>query len=341
MLSQRSIGIQTLCLLWQMILITLTLWGWLFIWLGGVFNDDTLLRRYLLYNEFLLVGVLFGAGKMQEVHGPHKEWVLASRRSARQALAGLFCVLLVVFALKDGAISRSFLLTYTPWLYLTLLFTNFRLPRTLGRWAFSGARQERVALAGTIEQASRLKPWLEGKSLLGLRTVGIVCPQMETRTATPFPVLGTLDQIREILHQRSITQLIVLDLTLGSVWLRRLTQLTEEGAIRLLALHDLRDYFNHTTTTFEDDGVRFISLREEPLESPANRLVKRLLDLFVALPVVVLILPFTSILVWLIQRWQSPGPVFYLQSRTGMMNRPFGIYKYRTMHLHHGEEARQ
>ena len=127
----------------------------------------------------------------------------------------------------------------------------------------------------------------------------------------------------------------MLDLSLGSKWISQMTQLCEGAAVRLLAIHDLSAYFNHNTTTFEDDGVRFIGLREEPLESPLNRFVKRLLDLVVAVPVVVLILPFSTILVAILQRFQSPGPIFFKQERTGMLGRPFKMFKYRTMRVNH------
>ena len=157
----------------------------------------------------------------------------------------------------------------------------------------------------------------------------------------PFPPLGSLDKIGQILAEHAITQLIVLELSIGSQRLRQVTQLCEETGVRLLVLHDLDHYFNHTTTTFEDDGVRFIGLRDEPLESPLNRFFKRMLDLAVAVPVVVLILPFTTLLVWVLHRLQSPGPVFFEQIRVGMRGRPFAIYKYRTMHLNGANEAQQ
>src|SRR5208283_2776121 len=201
------------------------------------------------------------------------------------------------------------------------------------KWAFSGDREERVALAGTAEQAARLQPWLEQKSLVGFQTIGLICPQATTSAAAPFPVLGTIDRMGEILRERAITQVIVLDLSLGSHWISHMTQLCEGAAVRLLALNDLDAYFNHTTTIFEDDGLRFIGLREEPLESPVNRFLKRSLDLLVALPVVFLILPFTTIIVLILQRIQSPGPVFYRQMRGGMKGRPFKMFKYRTMHF--------
>jgi lipopolysaccharide/colanic/teichoic acid biosynthesis glycosyltransferase len=87
--------------------------------------------------------------------------------------------------------------------------------------------------------------------------------------------------------------------------------------------------------------MRFIGLREEPLESPLNRLIKRLADVAIALPVVILVLPFTTVLVWMLHRIQSSGPIFFEQQRSGMMGRPFTMLKYRSMHPDHLCEAQQ
>ena len=352
MIGNRSIGIRSLTLVCLLALVSLSFWAWLYIWEGELYGHRESLQRYMLYNEFLLVGILFGSGgRGGLVRGPYREFIEAMRQSGRQLVTGLFGVFIVVFVMKDTAVSRSFLFSFLPLLALSLLFSNYLVPIWLGQWSFSGDRRERVALAGTLEQATQIKPWLERKSLLGLRTVGVVCPEPVTDsragphgtngTALPFPVLGGMDAMGEILEKASITQLIVLDLSLGSERLRKLAQLCEGASVRMLAVHNLDSYFTHTTTTFEDDGVRFIGLRDEPLESPINRSIKRALDLTIAVPVVLLVLPLTTVLVWLVQRLQSPGPVFYSQMRSGMLGRPFKILKYRTMHTNHYAEARQ
>src|SRR5579863_7090616 len=340
MVGNRSIGIRTLALFCQLLLVTISYWAWLFVWQSSLFAEPGTFNRYLLYNEFLLVGLLFSWGRKNETFGGLHAWVTAMRQSFRQTLLGLFWVFLIVFALQDAQLSRSFFFSYIPWLYLTLLFSNYFVPRSLGQWAFSGDREERVALAGTVEQAAQLEPWLAKKSFVGLRTVGLVTPQAESADGSPYPVLGTFDRMGDILREQGISQLIVLDLALGSIWISQMTQLCEGAAVRLLAVQDLNAYFNHNTTTFEDDGVRFISLREEPLESPLNRFLKRLLDLSVAVPVCLFILPFTTVLVAILQRLQSPGPIIYYQERTGMLGRRFKILKYRTMHVNN-TEARQ
>jgi exopolysaccharide biosynthesis polyprenyl glycosylphosphotransferase len=341
MISQRSIGFRSFTLFWQLLIVTVSFWGWLFIWESSLFGERATLQRYLLYNEFLLIGILFSSSIKHERGSGRHAWVAANRQTLRQSLAALFSVFLLVFAVQDTAVSRSFLFSYIPWLYLTLLYGNYFLPRTLANWAFSGDREERVALVGTVEQGARLQPWLERKNLFGLRTIGLISSEPVGGEASLFPVLGTIDQMKEILRVQSITQVIVLDLTVGKDWLRQTTQMCEDAAVRLLALNKFDDYFSHTTTTFEDDGVHFISLREEPLESPLNRCLKRGLDLVVAIPVVLFVLPLVTLAVWLLHKWQSPGPVFFTQLRTGIMGWPFRIIKYRTMHLNPQNEVQQ
>jgi len=76
----------------------------------------------------------------------------------------------------------------------------------------------------------------------------------------------------------------------------------------------------------------FAASTREPLENPCNRMLKRALDIAVALPVILLVLPPLTVVVWLAQRLQSPGPVFYGQLRSGLNRERFVIYKFRTMH---------
>jgi lipopolysaccharide/colanic/teichoic acid biosynthesis glycosyltransferase len=94
-------------------------------------------------------------------------------------------------------------------------------------------------------------------------------------------------------------------------------------------------------THFDDDGFRFVGLREEPLENPFNRGVKRTIDFVLAVPIMLLLFPPLALIVWLAQRLQSPGPLFHRQTRAGIQNRRFHIYKFRTMHVADHDLARQ
>jgi lipopolysaccharide/colanic/teichoic acid biosynthesis glycosyltransferase len=63
--------------------------------------------------------------------------------------------------------------------------------------------------------------------------------------------------------------------------------------------------------------------------------------LAVALLLGVPVLAFTTVVVWFLQRWQSPGPVFIRQVRSGLYRKKFWMFKYRTMHVNNGDQARQ
>src|SRR5579863_9133229 len=128
MIINRSMGIRTFSLLWLLGSVTFSFWGWLCVWESGLLDDHSLILKYTLYNEFLLIGIMFGLRGKRHASGPHSEFVEAVRRSGRQAVLGLFAVFGVVFALQDTGVSRSFFFSYIPALYLMLLFSNYIVP---------------------------------------------------------------------------------------------------------------------------------------------------------------------------------------------------------------------
>ena len=69
------------------------------------------------------------------------------------------------------------------------------------------------------------------------------------------------------------------------------------------------------------------------------RVIKRLLDSLLALVVMILTLPL-FIIVAIAIKLESPGPVFYFQERVGRLNKPFHIYKFRSM-VTDAEQANQ
>ncbi|MCP4171351.1 MAG: sugar transferase [Fuerstiella sp.] len=70
-----------------------------------------------------------------------------------------------------------------------------------------------------------------------------------------------------------------------------------------------------------------------PLLRPWSQFVKRSIDILIALPVVLFVLPVMCLVVKIAQRLQSSGPMFYRQDRCGRHDRQFSILKFRTMHV--------
>jgi putative colanic acid biosynthesis UDP-glucose lipid carrier transferase len=260
------------------------------------------------------------------------------RLSLRQTVASIGLLVLYLIATKDGFISRIFFFNFVPWLYVALLFSHDYLPGILARRIFR--REEKTLLVGSSRKAAELGDWLRRKAEIGLRTVGLICDETDA-TESEVPVIGTSDQLERIIRERGITQVILLEFPLFAEANQAVIRICDQLGVRLFILSDLEERLRHSVTHFEDGGFRFLGLREEPLENPLNRFFKRAIDLAIALPMMFFVFPVLAVIVFIAQRWQSPGPLFHVQNRAGMQNRQFKIYKFRTMHPDHEEISRQ
>ena len=80
------------------------------------------------------------------------------------------------------------------------------------------------------------------------------------------------------------------------------------------------------------DDMEIFTTYENPLMNPVNKVVKRAFDIVLSLSILAIVLPFMPIL-WLIIKFQSPGPLFFKQLRTGLDGKEFCCYKFRSMHV--------
>jgi len=77
----------------------------------------------------------------------------------------------------------------------------------------------------------------------------------------------------------------------------------------------------------------YLSLRNEPLESLGNRVLKRAFDIVFSLLVICFIFPFILVIVAFVTKITMPGPIFFSQKRTGLYGREFNCFKFRSMRL--------
>ena len=347
MIGQRTQGLQGALLICQLLLVpVLLLLSGLIVFTSVTVVDGSLASHYPMYALAVMAGLLLEAMKRDRARVRLNLWqhnfVDQHRVTLRQVAYGIGVLLAYLAATKDLVISRWFLLAFAASLYGGLFGSNYWLPGVLGRRIFGAKSVERTLLVGSATQAGRIKNWLLNKEVYGLRAVGILCTDPVCSVETGgLPCLGRLGDLEEVVRREGVTQVIVLELPQELRQHRQMVRVLEKMGIRLLILSNLEELLEHPVVHLEDEGMRFIALREEPLENPLNRFAKRALDLAVALPVVLLILPPVAMVVWIVQRFQSPGSLFFVQKRAGIQNREFLILKFRSMHENNPDEARQ
>ena len=302
-------------------------------------HEDLNFRLYL-------VGILFAAfSNARHLRGAAGRYGKFSTREAvnltvNQVMRLMLSLFAIAFATKDAAVSRSFILFVVTASAFWLLLGNLFLPRMLAA-LFERRSLHHTVIFAQSAVAERLHCWVSSSPHIGDKLQGYVATD-PIRGDTELPWLGRPEQLAEIVHNHDIDQILVDRTLAGDDVSRGLIEQCERQGCRVRYFVDATALLPAAITGVEfAGGYVFAQSTPEPLDNPTNRSAKRLLDLLVALPVVMLILPLVVLVTAVMQGLQAPGPVLYSQWRTGFNRRRFRIYKLRTMYVANPNTALQ
>lgn len=88
-------------------------------------------------------------------------------------------------------------------------------------------------------------------------------------------------------------------------------------------------------------NMPILNLRYEPLGKMENRFLKRVFDIILSGIFLVTIFPIVYLVVGIIIKLTSPGPVFFKQMRTGLNGNDFKCYKFRSMKVNDEADSKQ
>ncbi|MBU1112451.1 MAG: sugar transferase, partial [Candidatus Omnitrophica bacterium] len=161
----------------------------------------------------------------------------------------------------------------------------------------------------------------------GFRVIGFLDDQ-KTESVQDSPILGKLSDFNVVVKKYFIDELIV------SIPSERLavSQLLEKAKKMHLGLRIIPDSFEDPLPELYISYLGIIPLLtyKERRRHPAEFALKRLVDLSIALLLAVILSPLFLVISLLI-KLGSPGPVLYIRKRTGFKGRVFSFYKFRSM----------
>jgi exopolysaccharide biosynthesis polyprenyl glycosylphosphotransferase len=243
-----------------------------------------------------------------------------------------FVAVLVTLAvlMRDG--ERTYLFGYLVILTLVLTLANMYFPSIIAWFVFRDNLMPTVLVTGS-DEVKALHRMMSAREHLGIELVGWVGEGALDAQDAPLPKLGNLPELSQIVRDHGVGQVLISQLSYSPDEGRAIARCAENVGCRVRFVLHVQRYFPDQPLSIEREGpFTLMSAAREPLENPLNRLLKRLLDIAIALPVVVFVLPPLFLVVWLVQRHQSPGPLLHQQQRSGLDRKRFVIYKIRTMH---------
>lgn len=190
---------------------------------------------------------------------------------------------------------------------------------------FSGAAD------GFIERSRQNPEW-------GYHIYGILDDDLEKGSMYKgVKVLGELTELRGILAENNLDEIAVTLPLEKYEYLKPVVNVCEKSGVHTKFIPD---YLNIIPTTpyMEDlEGLPVINIRHVPLTQPFNMIVKRVVDIAGALAAL-LIFSIPMLVIAVIIKCTSKGPVIFKQERVGLHNKPFQMYKFRSMYQQKPDE---
>lgn len=144
-----------------------------------------------------------------------------------------------------------------------------------------------------------------------------------------LPQLGKLNELNDIIEKHNIEEVIIAVETREHERLNNILTVLENRQITIWGIPDLYDFLSGTVKTTAIYGTPLIKI-SNGLMPVWQAKVKRLLDVVLSIFASIIFLPVFVILAILIKK-SSRGPVLYKQERIGRFGKPFKIYKLRSM----------
>jgi Undecaprenyl-phosphate glucose phosphotransferase len=143
--------------------------------------------------------------------------------------------------------------------------------------------------------------------------------------------LGPLEQLVPVIAAQRISHVFVaLPLERYSE-LPQISRLLGDVLVDVQFVPDLPDLSGMRLRTLEFEGISCLTLRENPHHG-WHRLIKRTMDLVLGSAALVALSPLMLVLALLV-KLTSRGPVFFRQTRMGIGGQPFQMFKFRSMSL--------
>jgi exopolysaccharide biosynthesis polyprenyl glycosylphosphotransferase len=297
------------------------------------------------YTEYLIL--VIGTIVIDNVHQIREHRLISATTMMGDWKTAIRRTVLVAFiwfgflaARQDVSVSRLFLFIYLlhlcPCLFLAHIGARkFLAPRVFGRHHRFG-----VILLGKPEGCEGLIRWLSSQKTIGINLLGYLDDQMSAEAAE-LPRLGSTQDLNHVLEITRARLVVAMGLPTDDDAAVRLRDACDSKGCRLAFQCRLGGDLRSRVALCQTEGVTLLSIRSEPLQCPINRVFKRSLDLMIAIPMVIFVLPPLALIVWLVHRVSSPGPLLFRQLRGGLGGQAFTLLKFRTMYCQNNDDARQ
>jgi len=229
--------------------------------------------------------------------------------------------------------SRLTIGLFAGYAFLTLSVVRLSFRAIFNELRRRGVNVKTILVVGAGSLGERVVETIEHHRELGFKVVGMLTRREEKigGEVRGTPIVGHFKDLSAQLEKQPVDQ-VILALPLDEqASMRELMEVLAQHTVDVKVVPDLFSYITLRGGLEEFGGLPIISLQGAPLEG-WNRILKRAFDILLSALALLMLSPLLLLLAVLV-KLTSRGPIFFAQERMGIDGELFHMYKFRTMRL--------
>ena len=289
------------------------------------------------YAELVIAAIVMWEGIFAVYRLYQAEYLFGGEQEYRNVITGCTVGLmaLVLFSFMERAgnpdISRGWLAIVWFLSVASILLTRFGYRRVIYFLRRRGVFVQRALIVGANPEGREVAAQLHNSPAAGIRVVGFVDSGLTPGTDVDgVSVRGGLDCLEDIVRRLGVSELIVIPTALSRETLLEIYRdWSTDDEVRIRLSSGLYELFTTGVRVEEVGFVPLLSLGRTRIIG-MSAVAKAALDYTLALGAILLFAPLFLLLSILI-KLDSAGPVIYRRRVVGMRGKVFGAFKFRTM----------
>lgn len=310
--------------------------AWWFKFKSGLIDHDwglsyrTYFRAlYIIVPCYLVLYYMFDLYQSKRASGRKREFFNIIKANS----IGLIGFIVVLYIINQPHFSRQMIFFFWFINVAGLTFERNVIRYILRFFRKKGYNLKYVLLVGYSKSAEKYINRIRLNPQWGYVIRGILDDHVEAGTMYKgIKVLGRIENLEVILPENKLDE-IAITLALDEYGsLEHIVDLCEKSGVHTKFIPDYSGIIPDRPYTEDIQGLPVINIRAVPLTNTFNMLAKRFVDIVAAIFGIIIFSPIMLITAIAIKT-TSRGPLIFCQERVGLHNKPFNLYKFRSMYV--------
>lgn len=268
------------------------------------------------------------------------KYYMAAFRASISIFISVIFMFAVFFFLGEKELSRLFFGIFGILELIVILIERTGIKIALHFYSKDEVHKKNVLVIGCGRLGREYFESVRQHKNLGVNIIGfLIKDNTENESNKNYNIIGTIDELEKITKEFLLDEVIIALKTEEYSNLQYILNICDKHGIRVKILPGYFEFLHVSMKLEEVFGIPMINIREVPLDSMGNRIVKRTFDVLAASMAIIIFSPL-YILLAIGVKLTSPGPILFRQERVSAGNKPFQMLKFRSMCVQRKEEEK-